>query len=235
MYKLIISWLDQREDFGNQLKQLAYDLESVNEKCNVGRAVGNTTIVVGGATMIAAGVATFFSGGLAAPLLTVAAGCGATGSTVTLVSKAIESWLESKSLKKAKQISEDNKKLGEKIERRIKEIAGQIRDSSGLAVADDYVVECILRAIAKKIGIPWRDIIAVAKSVLLPAICQLKEILYPGGAGQGSWFPDLETLIRDQAAGFVRQATLDVLMTAGKGAVQVSYQRKHQRKFFSVQ
>ncbi|XP_067427017.1 uncharacterized protein [Thunnus thynnus] len=158
LYRLIISWLDQGEDFGRHLRQLAHELESVNEKCNVGRAVGNTVSVLGGLATIGAGVATFLSAG-AASLLGLAGFCGAVGSTVTLTSDLIESWLEQGTLEKAKKISEEYKRLGEEIDEQI----GKITGVSGLAVADDKVIECILQAIAKKNEIPWLEVAEIAE------------------------------------------------------------------------
>ncbi|CAK6983768.1 uncharacterized protein LOC122967334, partial [Scomber scombrus] len=222
LYEFIISWLDQRLDFSDGLRELAGELESVNEKCNAGRAVGNTTTVIGGLAVIGGGIATICSGGLAAPLLAVGGAYGAIGSTVTLTSKLIEWWLEKGTLKKAQKISEDNKKLGEKIQRRLTEMTKEIRKGPNLAVTDDYVIECILRAIAKRHKIPWMEVVGVAKIVLVPAILKLKEALQTAGVLGRSQGPGyLENFIREQAAGVVRQATLDTLKRVGKGALQV--------------
>ncbi|XP_044187860.1 uncharacterized protein LOC122967334 [Thunnus albacares] len=218
LYELIISWLDQREDFSRHLRELANDLESVNEKCNAGRMVGNSVTVLGGITMIGAGVATFLSAGAAAPLLGLAGAYTAVGSTVTLTSKLIEWWLERGTLEKAKKVSEDNKKLGEKIQRRIKEQIEEIRNSSDICATDNDVIECILRAIAKRNGIPWMEVIGVAKN-LAPYIQNLMISIGVIQASQGGF--NLETFIRDQAAGFARQTTIDALIVAGKGAVRV--------------
>ncbi|CAK6978910.1 uncharacterized protein LOC122967334 [Scomber scombrus] len=224
LFELIISWLDQRLDFSDGLRELAGELESVNEKCNAGRAVGNTTTVIGGLAVIGGGIATICSGGLAAPLLAVGGAYGAIGSTVTLTSKLIEWWLEKGTLKKAQKISEDNNKLGEKIQSRLTEMTKEIRKGSNLAVTDDYVIECILRAIAKRHKIPWMEVVGVAKIVLVPAILKLREALQTAGVlgrSKGPGLLDIKALIKNEAAGVARKATLDTLITFGKGAVQV--------------
>ena len=228
LYELIFSWLDQRLDFSDGLRELAGELESVNKKCNAGCAVGNTTTVLGGLAMIGGGIATIFTAGAAAPLLAVGGVYGAIGSTVTVTSKLIEWWIEKGTLKKAQKISEDNKKLGEKIQRHLAELTEEISKSSDQSVTDDYVIECILRAIAKRHKIPWREVVVLATIVLVPAIIKLKEALQTAGVlgvSKGSGF-DIKALIKNEAAGFARKATVDALITFGKGAVQVSYERQ---------
>ena len=82
---------------------------------------------------------------------------------------------------------------------------------------------------SKRNGIPWREVIGVAVK-LAPLITNLMESMGVIQGGQAGWLPDLETLFRDQAAGFAGQATIDALVIAGKGAARVSYQRQRQRE-----
>ena len=121
---------------------LAKDLESQRKAYTVAKYAGNTASVLGSAAVVGAGLVTFFSGGMAAPLLvaaTVAAGAtvGGAGVVINLGAQLFE-WMQSSStLKDAEKIIEKIRK----IERLQKELKEECEKSPGGAVVKNPPVD----------------------------------------------------------------------------------------------
>ncbi|KAG7328173.1 hypothetical protein KOW79_008117 [Hemibagrus wyckioides] len=113
----LFRWIAKQEECAEHLMDLAEELEEMTKAMNKGQLVGNTTTVVGSAALIGTGIATFLTGGLAAPLLVMAAGVAAGVGTVTSVTcKLLESWKCSKTMKNAQKTAEELEEIQKNIE-----------------------------------------------------------------------------------------------------------------------
>ncbi|XP_035511240.1 uncharacterized protein LOC118323390 [Morone saxatilis] len=146
-------WLEQRERCAEKLRKLAKELESLREKCNIREFVGSTALVVGSACLFATGVATFVTGGAAAPLLvTTGAVFSGTGVTISVTSKMIEHFSSSKTMKEAQRIEEMSNEVAEEIQRLFDELRAN-SSSADPDEVDQHVFTEILRAMARRSGL----------------------------------------------------------------------------------
>ncbi|XP_051244367.1 uncharacterized protein LOC127356568 isoform X4 [Dicentrarchus labrax] len=149
----MFSWLEQRERCAEKLRKLAKELELLRQKCNAAECVGSTYAVVGALSLIGAGMATFFTGGAAAPLLGVAGAVfSGTGVTISVASKIIEGFSSSDTMKDAQRIEEKSNEVAEEIQR----LFERLRANSSSADPDEvdrHVMTEILRAMARRNGL----------------------------------------------------------------------------------
>ncbi|GAA6108688.1 uncharacterized protein LOC113538624 [Tachysurus ichikawai] len=69
----LFHWMEKQEECANYLVNLAKELEEMREVMTAGQFVGNTATALGSVALVGTGIATFLTGGLAAPLLVAAA------------------------------------------------------------------------------------------------------------------------------------------------------------------
>lgn len=157
LLELMFSWIEERECCAEQLRKLAQELESLREKCNAVECVGSVASVVGAASMIGAGVATFFTAGAAAPLLAVAGGVyTGLGVTVSVATKITEHFLSSDTLKEAQQIEENSNNIARKIQKQFEQLNAQAKERSPFADpdgVDQHVMTEIVGAMARRSGL----------------------------------------------------------------------------------
>lgn len=159
LLELIDSWIEQRQLHAKQLRKLALELEQLREKCNVGECVGSSVSVLGATCAIGAGVATLFTGGLAALAL---AGLGAmytvTGGAISVVSQLTEHLKSSDTMKEAEKIGKKTNKIEENMKKELEQLKAEVEDMSSFADPDEvdqHVMAEILRAIARQSGLKW--------------------------------------------------------------------------------
>ncbi|XP_073343596.1 uncharacterized protein [Pagrus major] len=157
LLELMFSWIKERECCAEQLRKLARELESLREKCNAAECVGSVVSVVGAASLIGAGVATFFTAGAAAPLLAVAGGVyTGVGVTVSVGTKITEHFLSSDTLKEAQEIEKKSNKIAEKIQKRFEQLNAEVKERSPFADSDEvdqHVMSEIVGAMARRSGL----------------------------------------------------------------------------------
>lgn len=147
----IYSWIEQRERCAYKLRDLARELESRRRSCNASETVGSTVAVAGAACFIGAGIATFLTGGLAAPFL-AALGTAYTGVGVTtsLVTKITEHFLSSASMTEAQNAEKESRKTAETIEQLFLELRTKNDHITDPDDQDKQILTEILKTIARR-------------------------------------------------------------------------------------
>ncbi len=157
LLEMMFSWIEQRECCAEQLRELAQELESLRKKCNASECVGNSVSVVGAACLIGAGVATFFTGGAAAPLLGVAGAVySGVGATISVVTKITEFFSSSDTIKKAQKIEKKSNEIAEEIQELFQKLKAERKKACSFADPDDldrHVMTEILSAMARRSGL----------------------------------------------------------------------------------
>ncbi|KAK3521047.1 hypothetical protein QTP86_015586 [Hemibagrus guttatus] len=147
-------WMNKQEECADHLKDLAKELEEMREVMTAGQLVGNTATVLGSAALIGTGIATFMTGGLAAPLLVMAASLTVGAGTVTsLACTLLENWKSSEKMKNAQKTAEQIEKICKDIERLQEKLSEECKSQD----LSSNEVQCkitarILRAMAKRSG-----------------------------------------------------------------------------------
>ncbi|KAF4116519.1 uncharacterized protein LOC131537087 isoform X2 [Onychostoma macrolepis] len=153
----LFRWIYQQEKCADDLEALATELEEMREVMTTGQLVGNTATVLGSATLVGTGIATFLTGGLAAPLLAAAAGITVGAGTATsLTLSLVEKWKSSKKMENAEKTTNKIKQIQNNIERLQKKLQKEC-ESEGFKASSSDDVECeitvrILRAMGKRSG-----------------------------------------------------------------------------------
>ncbi|XP_023142336.2 uncharacterized protein LOC111579320 [Amphiprion ocellaris] len=159
LVKKIFYWLDLQKEGAEKMNRLASELENHNENVKISKVIGDSVNVAGATAITAAGILTFFTGGAAAPLLATAglaaSGLGVATSVGSTVVDAIKS---SKSMEEAKQIGEGIEDVFKEIKKYIDMLNDewqekQSQDDLCFDSPEDYVMEQILRAMAKELGL----------------------------------------------------------------------------------
>ncbi|XP_058254361.1 uncharacterized protein LOC131358936 [Hemibagrus wyckioides] len=154
----LFRWIEKQEECAEHLMDLAKELEEMTTAMTAGQLVGNTATVLGSAALIGSGIATFLTGGLAAPLLVISAGITAGVGTVASVTfKLLDSWKSSKSMKDAEKTSGEIEKIWRNIESLQKKLSEEYKSQD---LAKDFSfdeVQCeitarMLRAMGKRSG-----------------------------------------------------------------------------------
>ncbi|XP_029983476.1 uncharacterized protein LOC115414315 [Sphaeramia orbicularis] len=147
------SWIEQKELSAKKLQKLANELEALRDTCNKFEVAGSTTAVVGCVSVMAAGVATLFTGGLAAPALAVAGSvCSGVGTTISVGTKIIEHFSSSSTLKEATEIEEDCNCKAEKLQQLFEELKAQSTFTDP-DQNDQYVLKELLVSMARRSGL----------------------------------------------------------------------------------
>lgn len=149
--------IDQQERCADHLMALATELEGMREAVTKGHLVGNTATVLGSATLVGTGIATVVTGGLAAPMLALAAGITAGAGTVTAVGLSfVQGWKSSAIMKNAEKTADQIKEIQDNIERLQKKLNKECENklpktSSSEELQCEFTAR-ILRALAKRSG-----------------------------------------------------------------------------------
>ncbi|KAI4894970.1 hypothetical protein NFI96_028732 [Prochilodus magdalenae] len=149
LVELFFSWQKKQEKCSEMLLDLAQELETLRCISSTTQIVGSVTSVVGFA---AAGVAAFLTAGLAVPLAV-----GATGTVLSLSSKAVEVGWSIKTTIEAKKMIEEVEKIGREIQSLMRSLKDQYGrhagDDASTDSSDDEECEVITRimgALAKR-------------------------------------------------------------------------------------
>lgn len=140
----LLCLLEKQEQFADHLIDLATQLEEMTKATTAGQLVGNATIVLGCATLIGTGIATFLTGGVAAPLLMMAGGATTGVGTVTsLAFKILEMWKSNEAMKNAEKTANEIEEIWKKV--------GEGQDLKGLPSDEvgSKITGVILKAMAK--------------------------------------------------------------------------------------
>lgn len=163
----IFSWVKLQKQCADNLNSLATELEKHKKNVNISHVVGSSVSVGGAVAMTAGGILSIFTGGLAIPILAVG---GAVVSGLALAnnvgSEVVNAIISGSTMKEAEEITQKitdlekgiqelMKKLKEEGEKREKQACSFADVSEG--VAEHYVVEQILRAMAKRVGLHLHD------------------------------------------------------------------------------
>lgn len=148
----IISWVDLQKDCADKLKELAIELEETKKNVNITKVVGSSMSVGGAAVATAAGVLTLCTGGLTIPFAAatgaVASGLGIATNVGADVFDAIKS---SCTLEQAKKISDTTESLKSEIQKLMESLTDEQHDDD--LAPDEYIMERILRVMAKRNGL----------------------------------------------------------------------------------
>lgn len=147
-----------------QFKELARYLEDLRQRCNTSECVGSTLSVVGSVMgLLVAGLATLFTGGLATPLLVASVATSGAGAVVNIGTSICETCESSSIMKEAKKLAGEHERLGKEIQKLMQQLVQQ-REQRGSKAAssgsagEGYIVEHILRAMARQHGVKWNAI-----------------------------------------------------------------------------
>lgn len=158
----IFLWVKLQKEGAQKFDKLASDMEGTKKGCNISKVVGSSVSVGGAAAMTVAGITALATGGAAIPFLfTAGAVASGLGVATNVTSDVLDVSLSSISMKEAKEIGEKienlEKEIGKLLEKLKKE--GERREKEVQAPSyeklspQDYVVEKILRAMAKREGL----------------------------------------------------------------------------------
>ncbi|KAM8724111.1 uncharacterized protein AB9X84_003914 [Acanthopagrus schlegelii] len=157
LVELMFSWIEKRENCAKKLKKLADELETLRKKCNAAECYGSTVSVIGAASLIGAGVATFFTAGVAAPALAIVGGLySGVGAAVSVTAKIIEHFSSSDTLKDAEKIEEENNEIAAKIQNLFEQLKVEVRrtfPSADPDQVDQHVMTSFMAAVARRSGL----------------------------------------------------------------------------------
>jgi len=170
----IISLVELQKRCAKKLDHVADELENIKKGCNVAKVVGSSVSVGGAAALMGAGILSVVTGGAAIPVLaaagTIATGAGLATNVVSDVTDLIAS---SCNMKEAKETAEEIENLEKGVQKLMETLKkeGQKRENlvhSRIFSSEDYVVEMILRAMAKREGLTLND--GVSLSLMLSVL-----------------------------------------------------------------
>ncbi|XP_060735248.1 uncharacterized protein LOC132852184 isoform X2 [Tachysurus vachellii] len=149
----LFQWMEKQEECAEYLMNLAKELEEMTEAMTAGQMVGNTATVIGSAVLVGTGIATFLTGGLAAPLLVTAAGVTAgVGAVTSVTCKLLESWKSSKTMKNAEKTDREIKKIWKHIESLQEQLSKECELTNDFDEVQCEITARILSAMAKRNG-----------------------------------------------------------------------------------
>ncbi|XP_022625658.1 uncharacterized protein LOC111239973, partial [Seriola dumerili] len=152
----IFSWVELQKKGSHKLKKLATELEERKKNVNVTKVVGSSVSVGGAAALTAAGILTFWTGGLAAPLLVVGAAATGAGLATNVGADIVDLIASSRNMKEAEEISEEIQNVEKKLQELMTTLLEEQRDGDHLPV-EVFVMERILRAMANNNGLQLHD------------------------------------------------------------------------------
>ncbi|KAM4534587.1 uncharacterized protein V3H82_024502 [Fundulus diaphanus] len=156
----IYEWVKLQKEGATKFNQLAKELEDTKKGCNISKVVGSSVSVGGAAAMTVSGAVALATGGAAIPFLfTAGAVASGLGLATNVASDVTDITVISLNMKAAKEIGKKIENLEKGIEKwmgTLKE-EGERREKQALSIRElspeDYVVERILRAMAKREGL----------------------------------------------------------------------------------
>lgn len=140
----LLCLIEKQELFADHLMDLATELEKLTKSMTKFQCVGNTATALGSVVLFGVGIATVWTGGLAAPIFVKAAGFVALGGTaISLTSKIFEMWKSSKAMKNAEKTANEIEEIWKKV--------CESQDLEGLSSDEvgSEIIAKILRAMAK--------------------------------------------------------------------------------------
>ncbi|KAG7218717.1 hypothetical protein INR49_007069 [Caranx melampygus] len=165
-------WVELQKEGAAKLKKLATEMEERRKNVNVSKVVGSSVSVGGAVALTAAGILTFFTGGLAAPLLVTGAVATGAGLTTNVGADIVDAVKSSGAMKEAEEVSEKIQRAEKKIQRLLTTLRDEQQKDDPLP-ADNYVMERILRAMAKRKGLILPDGIAGGAAGLIFSVTEL--------------------------------------------------------------
>ncbi|KAK9963832.1 hypothetical protein ABG768_006994 [Culter alburnus] len=114
----LFRWMKKRKECADKLLELAQELENVRQGSNIAQVVGNATSVA--AIISGAALATFFTGGLALPLLVAAA--RGVGTAVSVTSPLAEAGISRSTFKKAIELIKEDEEVGRRIQKQLQDL-----------------------------------------------------------------------------------------------------------------
>lgn len=153
----LLLWAELQEKGATKLKDLATEMEERRKTVNVSKVVGSSVSVGGAMAVTAAGVLTVFTGGLATPLLVAGAVATGAGLVTNVSAEIVDAVKSSDAMKEAEEVSEKIKKAEKKIQSLMKTLKDEQEDDQ--LPADNYVMEQILRVMARRKGLILPDVV----------------------------------------------------------------------------
>lgn len=152
----ILSWVALQKTCADKLNQLATELERCKKNVNRVQVAGSVGSVAGAGAMTAVGAAAIITGGLVIPVVgVVGAVVSGLGLSTSFGSEVVNLIVSSGTMKEAKELEEkiENHEQGiQKLMESLKE-EGRRREQQAGVPPGDYVLERILRAMAKRSGL----------------------------------------------------------------------------------
>lgn len=156
----IFCWVDLQKHCANKMERLATELEDAKKGVNITQIVGSSVSTGGAAAMVVAGVASVLTAGAAIPVI-AAAGAIATGVgfATNVGSEIADAVISQSTTKEAEEAAKKILNLEKGIQKLMVTLKaeGQRREQRAHNHNDldpeDYVVERILRAMAKRVGL----------------------------------------------------------------------------------
>ncbi|ROL53555.1 hypothetical protein DPX16_2197 [Anabarilius grahami] len=133
----LFRWMKNRKECAEKLLELAQELDSVHQGSNIAQVVGAATSV---ASISGAVVATFFTGGLAFPLLAAATAGTVAGTVVSVTSPLVEAGVSRSTFKKATELIKEDAKVGTRIQKQLQDLKDRCGGTQLGAHADE--LEC---------------------------------------------------------------------------------------------
>lgn len=160
LIKKIFKWVKLQKKAAKKFDQLATELEKTKKGCNISKVVGSSVSVGGAAAMTVSGISALVTGGAAIPFLfTAGAVASGLGLTTNVTSDVVDITVSSLNMKEAKEIGEKIENLEKGIEKLMGTLKeeGEKKEKQALSLGklspEDYVVERIVRAMAKREGL----------------------------------------------------------------------------------
>ncbi|XP_069021579.1 uncharacterized protein [Embiotoca jacksoni] len=159
----LFSWVDVQRASVDKLKELASELEDKQKACNVINVVGSSVSVGGAAALTLAGVAAIFTAGAAIPVIAAAGGVASGLGLATNVGSVLASAvISSSTMEDAKKISAKIERLNTEIQTLMESLSEEVKEAKVRRRAkcvspEDYVMDRILRAVAKRNGLTLDD------------------------------------------------------------------------------
>ncbi|XP_044188247.1 uncharacterized protein LOC122967594 [Thunnus albacares] len=158
----IFSFVDLQNESAEKLNNLASDLEEYNKNINVSKVVGSSLSVGGATALTVAGLTAILTGGAAIPFLATAGSLASgLGLATNITSDVVDAVKSTSAIQEAKQISEKIQNLEKEIQELTGSLVKEAEKSCSDVPPEDYVVDQILRKIAKRNGLKLNDKINV--------------------------------------------------------------------------
>ncbi|MEQ2281157.1 hypothetical protein AMECASPLE_027460 [Ameca splendens] len=156
----IHEWVKLQKEGAEKFDQLATELQKTKKGCNISKVVGSSVSVGGAAAMTVSGISALVTGGAAIPFLfTAGAVASGLGLTTNVASDVTDITVSSLKMREAKEIAGQIENLEKGIKKLMETLKeeGERREKEALSFGklspEDYVVQRILGAMAKREGL----------------------------------------------------------------------------------